>query len=205
MIIHMMEQHSPEWYEIRKLKFTASHANTILAMGKGVETLIDEMLAEYYSSGNYEEYSVKFNGKQMQRGNNYEDKARKIYELETGNKVQQVGFVELSTHVGCSPDGFIGEDGLIEIKNPSDTVFLKLIETNKIKKEYIDQMQYQMFVTNRQWCDFFAFNPNFDPCFVKIRVERDIDYQVKMTEAIPHAEKLLLMKKEKFDKILKVA
>lgn len=201
----MMEQNSPEWDAIRKMKFTASHANTILAMGKGVETLVNEMLADYYSSGNYEEYSGKYKNEQMQRGHDFEAQARSIYELETGNKVQQVGFVELSEHVGCSPDGLVNDDGLIEIKNHSDIVFLRLVETQKIEKKYIDQMQYQMFVTNRNWCDYFAFNPNFDPCFVKIRVYKDMDYQIKLTEAIPYAEQLLLRKKAVFDRVLRVA
>lgn len=61
MIVHNdIKQGTKEWQDIRKLKFTASHASTILARGRGVQTLIKQMLADYYSSGNYEEYSDKY-------------------------------------------------------------------------------------------------------------------------------------------------
>lgn len=205
MKVYNFEQNTPEWYKVRELKFTASNASTIMAMGAGVKTLIGEMLADYYSSGEYEEFSAKYTNSQMERGHKFEDKARTIYELETGNKVKQVGFVELDEYIGCSPDGLVGEDGLIEIKNPSDKVFLDQIETKKIKKEYLDQMQFQMFVTNRQWCDYFAFNPNFTPSFIKIRVERDPDKQMQIAEALKSAVAILKERKNKLDSYMKVA
>ena len=149
MIIHNeIKQGSKEWYDIKKLKFTASHASTILARGRGVQTLIKQMLAEYYSSGNYEEYSDKYKNSNMQRGNDYEAKARAVYELETGNKVQQVGFIETDEFEGCSPDGLVNEEGLLEIKNPNDNRFLQLILDEKIDKEYLDQMQMQIYVSS---------------------------------------------------------
>lgn len=205
MKIYYMEQNTPAWYEIKKLKFTASNASTILAMGAGVKTLIGEMLADYYSSGNYEEFSAKFQNKQMQRGKEFEDKARMVYELETGNRVEQVGFVELDDYIGCSPDGLVGEDGLIEIKNPSDKIFIEQMENGKIKKEYIDQMQFQMFVTNRKWCDYFAFNPNFTPSYIKVRVNRDEDTQMKIFEALTSAKTILFERKQKLDEIMRRA
>ena len=202
---HDMEQGTKEWHNIRKLHFTASNASTIIANGKGLQTLIDEMLSEYYSSGKFSEYSDTFVNKQIQRGHDFEDKARKIYELETGNKVKQVGFIELNEHIGVSPDGLVGEDGLVEIKNHSDKVFLKLIETKKIDKKYLDQMQMQMFVSGRSWCDYFAFNPNFNPCFVKIRVKKDIEVFKALTEGLTNGKKQLLQKKKILDKLLEVA
>ena len=202
MKVYDMEQGSPEWHQIKKLKFSASHANTIIANGKGLQTLVDEMLTEHYSSGAYEEYSEAFKNPHIQRGNKYEDKARQIYELETGNKVKQVGFVELDEHVGVSPDGLVNDDGLVEIKNPSDKVFFKLVETRKIDKKHLDQMQMQMFVTQRSWCDYFAFNPNFDPCYVKIRVPKDIEVFKQIVEGLQAGKQLLKSKKEQLDKIL---
>ena len=122
MRIYFMEQRSPEWYEMRKLKLTASDASTILAMGKGVDTLIGEKLSEYYSSGNYAEYSDAYTNKHIQRGVEFEDKAKRIYELETGLSVEDVGLVTYTDYIACSPDGLVGDDGLIEIKNHSDTL-----------------------------------------------------------------------------------
>lgn len=198
-----IEQGTQEWYDIRKLKFTASNATTIMAMGKGVLTLIKNMLMEYYSSNNYIQYSKKYQSDDMIRGHEFEDKARRIYELETGNNVTQVGFVELSKHVGASPDGLIGEDGLIEIKNPKDEKFFELVTTGKIDKKYLDQMQMQLYVTGRKWCDFFAFNPNYSPCFFKKRVYPEKDKFMLLTEALGYAQRELLKQKDEYDKVFK--
>ena len=201
MKIYNMEQGTKEWRDVRKLKFTASHASTIIANGKGLQTLVDEMLAEYYSSGNYPEYTDEYKNYQMKRGNDFEDKARKIYEFETGDKVETVGFIELDDRIGVSPDGLVGEDGLVEIKNHSDKVFLKLAETKKIDKKYLDQMQMQMFVTGRSWCDYFAFNPNFNPSFIKIRVNKDVEVFGQLVDGLRAGRTLLEEKKKIFDEL----
>lgn len=200
-----MKQQTPEWNEIKKMKFTASHASTILTCDKGLNTLIEEMLAEYYSSGCYEDYSNKYKNAQMTRGNEYEDKARSIYELETGNTVEQVGFVEMNENVGCSPDGLVNDDGLIEIKNHNDLVFLRLVETGKIDKKYYNQMQFQMYVTGRKWCDYFGFNPNFTPCFYKKRIYQDPEVFKRLDEVLPVAIQRLIARKNVLDKVLSVA
>jgi putative phage-type endonuclease len=199
---YYMEQRSPEWYEMRKLKLTASDASTILAMGKGLETLIGEKLAEYYSSGNYEEYTDSFTNKHIQRGVEFEEKAKSIYELETGLTVKNVGLVVFNEHIACSPDGLVGDDGLIEIKNHSDKVFLNLLETGKIDKKYYNQIQMQLYVTGRQWCDYFGFNPNFEPCYFKLRIYPDADVFERFNEAFPHAVANMLQRKKAIDELL---
>ena len=204
MKIYNMEQGTKEWRDVRKLKFTASHANAIIANGKGLQTLVDDMLSEYYSSGNFPEYTDDYKNYQMQRGNDYEEKARKIYEFETGNKVETVGFIELDERIGVSPDGLVGDDGLVEIKNHSDKVFMKLAETKKIDKKYLDQMQMQMFVTERSWCDYFAFNPNFTPSFIIIRVKKDIEVFKQLVDGLRTGRQLLEDKKAILDKIFEV-
>lgn len=197
-----IEQGTKEWKQLRELKFTASHASTIMANGKGLQTLVKKMLAEYYSSGEYEEYSSEYKNSQMQRGNDFEDKARMIYELETGEEVKQVTFVELNKFVGASPDGLVGEYGLIEIKNHNDEVFLQLVLDKKIDKKYLDQMQMQMYVTGRQWCDYFGFNPNFNPSFVKIRVFRDPNKLAILEDGLKTGVGLLVSKKKSLDTVL---
>jgi putative phage-type endonuclease len=200
-----MQQQTPEWLEVKKLHFTASHASTILTCDKGLNTLIEEMLAEYYSSGSYEEYSNRYKNAQINRGNEYEDRARKIYELETGNTVEQVGFVELNDNVGASPDGLVNDDGLIEIKNHNDVVFLRLVETGKIDKKYYNQMQYQMYVTGRKWCDYFGFNPNYSPCYFKKRIYPDQEVFNRLDTVLPVAIQRLNARKNVLDRILSVA
>ena len=198
-----IKQNTKEWYNIRKLKFTASHASTIMAQGKGLKTLIRDMLAEYYSSGNYPEYEDKYKNSDIDRGNKFEDKARTIYELETGNEVEQIGFAELDEYpAGASPDALSGEDGLVEFKNHNDKVFTQLLIDGKIKPEYINQMQMQMYVTGRKWCDYFAFNPNFTPCYFLKRFYPDLDAYERIEQGIKTGMEMLNKQKEQLDKIL---
>lgn len=198
-------QQSPEWFEVKKLHFSASHASTILACGKGLDTLIKEMLSEYFSSAKYEEYTSRYKNLEMQRGCDFEDMARQVYQLETQQQVEQVGFIEIDENIGCSPDGLVGEDGLIEIKNHNDNVFTQLMLDHKINKQYRDQMQMQLYVTGRKWCDYFGFNPNFEPCYVKIRVYPDPEIQCNLRRTLAIAKKKLNEEKEILDNLLKVS
>jgi predicted phage-related endonuclease len=198
-----IEQGTEEWLQLRLLKFTASNASTILAQGKGLKTLIKKMLTDYYSSREFPEYTDDFKSFHMQRGNEFEHRARTIYELETGNEVKQVGFVELDEHTGMSPDGLVGDDGLIEIKNFSDGHFMELLITKKIETKYYNQMQYQMYVSGREWVDFFAFNPNFSTNFYLERVKRDPDAMVEIKNALKNAIQQLKIAKKNVDLIMK--
>ena len=194
-------QGTPEWENLRKLHFTATDATAVIARGKGLKTLIKNKLAEYYSSENYTEYTGKYKDLQMQRGNDMEETARRIYELETGNSVEQVGFIETDEYEGCSPDGLVNEDGLLEIKNHSDPVFIELVLTGKIDSKYTNQMQMQMYVSNRKWCDYFAFNPNFSPNFFLKRIYRDEDMMIKIHEGLEEGKENLKAQKEILDKM----
>jgi len=161
-------QGSYEWLEDRKGKLTASNAQAISANGKGLETYVYTLLSEKYSSNN-----EKYTNEDMERGNELEAMARKLYELEKDVEIKEVGFIEMDEFSGASPDGLIGEDGLVEIKSPNDKNHFFIVSTEKIETKYIWQMQMQMLVTDRKWCDFVSFNPNFEKELVIIRVERD--------------------------------
>lgn len=184
MKIYNCEQRSKEWFDIRDLKMTASHATAVMAAGKGLETLVNELLVNHYSSRTYEEYLDDYTGKHMQRGIDFEERARRIYELKSGNKVDQVGFIEYDEYSGCSPDGIIGNYGLIEIKNLSDKVFFDLLLTGKVDSNHRNQMQMQMYLTQRHWCDYFAFNPNFTPSYVCIRFLPDHEAIMRIKEGL---------------------
>ena len=169
MKIHYMAQKSEEWFNIRIGKMSASHANTIRANGTGLQTYIIELLAEMFSSAEKGIYT----NEDMERGNLLEDEARSFYETLTNTDVEQVGFVEINEFAGVSPDGLVGDDGLLEIKCPNDKTFVKLLLDKKVKKEYYDQMQMQMLATERNWCDYFCYNPNFEQCYFMQRIFRD--------------------------------
>jgi len=166
---------------------TASHAQAIASNGSGLKTYILEKLVDKYSSAEKEIYS----NEHMERGNELEGQARSLYWLETGKEVQEVGFCELDEYTGCSPDGMIGEKGLIEIKCPTDKNFLKLLIEKKISSSYVWQMQMQMYVTGRKWCDFVAYCPNFEKSFYIERVEADIEKFDKIKEGLAEGRKLI--------------
>lgn len=171
MKIHQVKQNSPEWHELRKQKMTASHAQQIGNNGKGLETYIYEVVAE--KEDNY-------TNEDIERGNEMEAEARQMYELETLQTVNQVGFIELDEYTGCSPDGLVGEEGGIEIKCPNNVNYLKLLVNQKIDTKYLWQIQMNLYITGRKWWDFIAYNPNFNQELYIMRVYPDEEMTEKL-------------------------
>jgi len=172
MIIHDVEQGTDEWHQLRKKRLTASRASAIGANGKGLITYVMELMQDFYSSAEKD----NFTGKDMDRGNELEDSAGFIYSATTGNETRKIGFVEHSEFVGCSPDLYCQKRGLVEIKCPADKGFFNLLINpveKEIKSEYIWQMQMQMLICDKDWCDFVAYNPNFNTELIIIRIEKD--------------------------------
>jgi len=182
-----IQQCSPEWLELRAKRMTASHAQAILANGKGLITYIRELMSDYYSNTEKE----SFTNKHTERGVELEPTARSIYELESGNEVTEIGFVILDDYVGCSPDGLIGEDGLIEIKCPSDKVYFNLLLDDKIDSKYYAQMQMQMYVCSRKWCDYVVYNPNYDKSIIIKRVECDEETIDKLCAGLVSGKRMI--------------
>lgn len=164
-----IEQGSPEWFKIRELKLTASNAQAIGNAGKGLETLITEMAAEYYSTAEKEH----FTSKDIERGIELEKVAREVYELEKDVEIEQVGFIEESEHVGFSPDGLIGKIGLVEFKSLNDVAHYKLTKygEKEIETKYVWQVQMQLLISKRKWCDLVFYNPNFEKSLIIFRME----------------------------------
>ena len=197
MKIHNFEQRTEDWYNIRKGKMTASNAETIIANGKGLETYIYNLMAEYYSSAEKENYI----NADMQRGIDLEPEARLEFEFYTDLDVQEVGFIEYNEFIGVSPDGLIGDDGLIEIKCPNDSIYFKLLLSNNIKPEYIAQMQMQMYVTDRQYCYFVSYNPNFEKSLYIKNISRDEEMIEKLKKGLERGTQLIKEIKENFRKV----
>lgn len=197
MKIYNFEQRTEDWYNIRKGKMSASNAETIIANGKGLETYIYNLMAEYYSSAEKENYI----NADMQRGIDLEPEARLEFEFYTDLDVQEVGFVEYNDFIGVSPDGLIGNDGLIEIKCPNDSIYFKLLLSNNIKPEYIAQMQMQMYVTDRQYCYFVSYNPNFEKSLYIKKINRDEEMIDKLKKGLERGTQLIKEIKENFRKV----
>lgn len=116
----------------------------------------------------------------MQWGIDTEPKAREMYQFITDNEVTLTGFVMHPTipRSGASPDGLVGDDGLVEIKCPNTATHIDTLLDFGIDMKYITQMQWQMTCTGRKWCDFVSFDPRL-PVELQIkiqRVERDDEY-----------------------------
>lgn len=180
MKIHNCQQGSEEWLACRLGKLTASTAQTIATAGKGLETLCLEKTAERLT-GKVEE---SYKSEAMIRGNELEAEARNIYSLETGNKVEQIGFYEDNEFVGVSPDGLVGDDGLIEIKCFGAKHYTEYLLNRKIDDKYYWQMQMQMLIMNRHWVDYVVYNPDFQDCIQIERVFPDKPYMDKLANGL---------------------
>lgn len=203
--LHNVIQKSPEWFALRlEYPLTASNGQAIGNQGKGLETLCWEQMAQKYSSADKENYV----NKDLERGVELEPQALSLYELETSNKVTEVGFVtneEISKVGGASPDSLVNDDGLVEVKCFNDTKHFKAVldfkktGTFEIESKYIWQMQMQMLFTERKWVDFVAFNPNYKTSLLIQRILPDEVMQEKIKEGLKKGETLLNEITEKYN------
>lgn len=188
-----VEQGSPDWFQARlERPLTASESQAIGNQGKGLETLVMEKMAEKYSSGTKERYS----NDDTNRGTELEPQARELYELETGRKVRMVGFITndpISEFCGASPDGLVDYEGLIEIKSFDDTKHFEMTleEDFKIESKYLWQMQMQMLVCEKKWCDFVAYNPNYKKSLLIRRIYPDLIMQEKIRTGLMIGGKII--------------
>lgn len=194
MIIHTFPQYSDEYWEIKKGKMSASNAQAIANSGKGLSTYIHELMADYYAISKEEGYTNEF----MERGLVLEEQAITMYEADKDVKVQRVGFIEVDEYVGCSPDGIVGQDGLVEVKCLKNSNHFKILlyGIDEVDTKYIWQVQYQMYVTGRKWCDLIYYNPNFEKDLIVFRIEADEDSHTKIKEGI-EAGRVLINKIKK--------
>ena len=175
-----MEQRSEEWYQARGGRVTASRFKDVITNGRGGKP---SKTAQSYM---YELLVEKINGEvipipptySMQWGIDAEPRAIAAYEKVTGTTVKSVGFVEYGEYVGVSPDGLVGSEGLIEIKCPDSKTAVKNFFERHLYDDYKAQVQGQLWVTNRQWCDFLVFDDRLrsGAQYVCERIGRDEDF-----------------------------
>jgi len=194
MIIHTMEQGSDKWRQIRLGKVTASVFSNATAGGAGKTrtTLMRKLIAERLTDLPEESYS----NSAMDWGTETEPLAREYYASINDCTVKEVGFVELSADVGASPDGLVGEDGLLEIKCPNSSTHIGYLLDNKMPSTYVKQVQGQMWVTGRLWTDFVSYDPRVSKRpYWSIRVERDeqviAELEVKIDKFIDELKQVM--------------
>jgi putative phage-type endonuclease len=171
-------QGSPEWHEIRRGKVTASRVADLIAKTKsGPATSRANYMAELLCERMTGETQPFFSNAAIQWGTEKEPEARAAYCFHTDNDVSEIAFVDHPTigMAGASPDGLIGDDGLLEIKCPNTATHLDTLASGKPAGKYVTQMQWQMACTGRQWCDFASYDPRL-PEHLRLfvtRVSRD--------------------------------
>lgn len=184
-----MQQGTDEWHNDRLGKATASRASDILAKGKsGPSAMRKNYMAELVAERLTGKRAEGFTSSAIERGNELEAEARLAYEIVNGVDVMETGFVPHPTipMTGASPDGLIGDDGLIEIKCPNTATHLETLQGGIIQKAYRDQMQWQMECTGRAWCDFISYDPRLpEPMQMHVqRVMRDDEYLSEIRQEI---------------------
>lgn len=168
-------QGTDTWREIRLGRATASNFSKILAKGAGKtrKAYMLKLAAERLTGASQESYS---NGN-MDWGTEHEDEARRHYEAVMGVEVKQVGFIEHSEDVGCSPDGLIGDKGGLELKCPLTTTHIEYIMAGKLPSTYKAQVQGLLWIAKLDYCDFCSYDPRMKSNkMFKIRVYRDQSY-----------------------------
>lgn len=165
-------QGSEEWFKARIGSVGGSSIASVVAGGQGKmrKSLLYRLAGEILSGVKYEGYR----NADMDRGLEQENDARLVYAMEREVEVQQVGLIKESEFKHCSPDGLIGNDGMIEIKSVIPSVHIETIDTDKIDGGYLKQINWGLFICQRSYCDFISWSPLVSdyPIWIK-RFERD--------------------------------
>ena len=156
-----MEQGSEEWFAARLGRVTASRVADVMVKtksgyGAGRANYMMELLCQRLTGKREDSYT----NASMQRGTDLEPIARGRYEIENDVLVDEIGIVNHPTieNFAASPDGLVGDEGLLEIKCPNTATHVKFLQSGKIPLNYQTQMTVQMLCTERNWCDFVSYD-----------------------------------------------
>lgn len=177
-VVVNVEQRSPEWYAARAGRLTGSRAGDMLSRIKsgeaaGRRNLRVQLVCERLTQRAQDD---TFSNRHMRKGSHLEPMALAAYEGATGVVSRKVGFVQHETIMaGCSPDGVIGDEGLVELKCPLSATHLDYLKGKRVPPEYRPQVTHNLWITGANWCDFVSFDENFPKALqlFMVRVRRD--------------------------------
>ena len=178
-----MEQRSYEWFQARLGIPTASSFADITAKGRGSAPSArrvayqHKLLAERLSR----ELDEGFAGGDLMRGIELEEAALAAYQFETDAKVQKIGLL----HAGfcaASPDGMVGNSGLVEVKAPRRWHYVRMALSENPAADYLPQIYGQLWLADRPWCDLVLYSPPL-PIFIH-RVYRDDERIAELANAV---------------------
>jgi putative phage-type endonuclease len=186
---NVIVQGTDEWFAARRGKVTASRVADVMARTKsGFAASRSNYKAELLLEILTNTTAVGFVSEAMKWGTEQEPNARALYASTIFDPVVEVGFIDHPDILGagCSPDGLVGDDGIVEIKCPNTATFLEIFLTDNIPQKWLTQIQMQLDCTGRKWCDFVCYDPRMPEgglIYVQ-RVERDEMFISTMREMI---------------------
>jgi putative phage-type endonuclease len=170
----VIEQGSADWFAERCGKVTASRVVDVVAKTKtGWSASRANYMAQLVAERLTGAVAESFSNAAMQWGTDMEPEARVVYEFFTNATVEPATFVRHPTigDTGASPDGYVGSEGLVEIKCPNTATHIETLLGGSVAGKYVTQIQWQLACTGRQWCDFVSFDPRL-PESMKIFIKR---------------------------------
>lgn len=167
-MIHAFDQLSREWFFYRAGRITGSGVHKMLAKGDGKTRTTYALQLAYERLSGMPVDTVTT--KAMWEGRESEPEALLCYEWESGQVVEAVGFVDHPSidWAGCSPDGLVGADGLVQVKCPLWKTQEAILKTEKIPALYYRQMQWELACTGRDWNDFMSYHPQLPPFIQRV-------------------------------------
>ncbi len=197
MIVFDIEQRSEAWHQARAGRVTGTRFKSLMAK-ETTQTFKDlayDMAAEIITGKTEEGYVSEV----MQKGIDTEPIARAEYIATIGVDVIEAGFVipdegtKYHEWVGISPDGLIGDDGLLEIKCPMGKTHLKYLDAGKLPAEYRYQVQGQLFVTGRKYCDFMSYVDDMNPFIIRVYPDKEVfeEYEKRLDGVIEKVTEIL--------------
>jgi putative phage-type endonuclease len=194
-----VEQGTEEWLRVRAGKPTGSVFSKIITNSLTMSTSWSDLAFQLASDMVVSDLEQTYKSKDMERGNELEPDAAQEYERHTFRIVEFVGFCDCDDY-GYSPDGFVGDDGVIEIKCPAQKTHAKYLYENRVPPKYYAQVQGALYVTGRKWVDFVSYHPKF-PKHKRLfiyRQKRDEDFIKALGKGI---EKVVKKRNEVLEKI----
>lgn len=185
-----MQQGSLDWCRARMGCCTASEFATVMMKGKGGgesktrRTYLLKLAGEILTG----EPADAIQNDHMLRGQLMENEARDYYAMREDVELERIGFARAKLgggYVGASPDSLVvGGAGLVEIKTRLPHLQLDVLLTGKIPDEHVAQVQGQLWVTGREWCDYVSYWPRLKPLVV--RVHRDEEYIRTLSSSVEY-------------------
>lgn len=161
---------NPAWVAARRGHLGASSISDILKEGrkKGEPSqtrmsLAAKLAAERWTSMAMD--NLDPNNEDVARGNRVESIALGEYEIIRGCLIRPAAWIEHPTifGAGATPDAFVDHDGLAQVKSPRPLKMVNMMRAGVIPAEYVDQLDWELAVTGRQWNDLVLFNPDLPP------------------------------------------